>query len=119
MDAHMDDHREVANLRIPVEREIGTMKTWRILDQKFNHKHLDGVEMCCRGGWFGQCNMLPIYRSGLSVVWAHVFVIVAVCCFYIWNAVGMLKLRVLRSHSMLAQFLHPGRSCCVLANNVR
>ena len=44
--ADMESQWEVANLRIHVERAIGGMKNWRILQHKFDHKRLDQVEMC-------------------------------------------------------------------------
>lgn len=44
----MDANWEIANLRIHVERAIGAMKTWRIVERKFNHKQLDHIEMCYR-----------------------------------------------------------------------
>lgn len=46
--ADMDANWEIANLRIHVERAIGGMKKWKILDTKFNHKQLDRTEMCFR-----------------------------------------------------------------------
>ena len=46
MEPDMDSTREVANLRIHVERAIGAMKKWRIVDTKVNHKQLDDVAMC-------------------------------------------------------------------------
>eukprot|EP00904_Undaria_pinnatifida_P003201 jgi/Undpi1/12882/HiC_scaffold_7.g02548.m1 len=39
--------QEVANRRIHVERAIGAMKKWRILDTKFSTKQFDQMEMCC------------------------------------------------------------------------
>lgn len=39
---------EVANLRIHVERAIGAMKKWRIVEHKFNHKQYDHITMCFR-----------------------------------------------------------------------
>ena len=42
----MDSNREVANFRIHVERAIGAVKKWRIVDTKVNHKQLDDVAMC-------------------------------------------------------------------------
>lgn len=35
--------RDVANLRIHVERAIGAMKQWRILDTKFDSQQMDNV----------------------------------------------------------------------------
>eukprot|EP00752_Nemacystus_decipiens_P011620 g10315.t1 len=46
--ADMDVTREVANLRIHVERAIGALKTWRIVEHKFNHKQYDHITMCFR-----------------------------------------------------------------------
>lgn len=45
-EADMDQNWEIANLRIHVERAIGAMKKWSIVDSKFHHKQLDHVEMC-------------------------------------------------------------------------
>lgn len=47
-DADMEANWEVANLRIHVERAIGAMKQWSIIDRKFNHNQLDHIEMCFR-----------------------------------------------------------------------
>lgn len=44
----MEATREVANLRIHVERAIGAMKKWRIVEHKFNHKQYDHITMCFR-----------------------------------------------------------------------
>ena len=44
----MDSTYEVANLRIHVERAIGAMKSWRIMETPFNHKQLDHVAMCVK-----------------------------------------------------------------------
>ena len=45
-DADMDATYDVANLRIHVERAIGSMKNWDILVTPFNHKQLDHAGMC-------------------------------------------------------------------------
>ena len=38
--------RDVANLRIHVERAIGAMKQWRILDKKFDSQQFDLIGAC-------------------------------------------------------------------------
>lgn len=54
----MESTREVANLRIHVERGIGAMKKWRITEHKFNHKQYDHITMCFRVV-AGLVNMMP------------------------------------------------------------
>jgi len=46
--ADMEATREVANLRIHIERAIGAMKKWKIVEHRFHHKQYDHITMCFR-----------------------------------------------------------------------